>query len=127
MYLARHWEVNSSVDTIQLLTLCGIYYCTALPIPLDALPVTSTSRVLHLAPCRLQGFTPTQPEYEEYIDRVQDFIKKPHARAGLTLGGIIWCLLLDCLGEEDYITSFFKDASSNRLSGEYSVYGEVAV
>ncbi|KAI0746411.1 hypothetical protein C8Q80DRAFT_1121255 [Daedaleopsis nitida] len=58
---------------------------------------------------------------------VRDFIKKPHARAGLTLEGIIWCLLLDCLGEEDYIASFFRNASSNGPSSEYSVYGEVAV
>ena len=38
MYLARHWDVTTSVGAIELLVLCGIYYHTALPIPRDSLP-----------------------------------------------------------------------------------------
>lgn len=125
LYLARHWEVNSSVEAVELLVLCGIYYHTALAIPVDSLAVASSSRESHKPPIRPDGFTPTPRDYADYVKRVRQFTKEPHARAGLAMGGIVWRLLIDCLGDAD-LSKIFQDASTSGPSGEYSTYGEVA-
>lgn len=126
LYLARHWEVKSSTEAVDLLTVCGIYYHTALPIPLESLSNPSQQRSSFSPPCRPHGFTPTRREYEEYFERVRQFVKTQHARAGLATGGIIWRLLVECLGEDEDIRNLVVDSCSRGPSGEYSVYGEVS-
>ncbi|RPD54156.1 hypothetical protein L227DRAFT_464545, partial [Lentinus tigrinus ALCF2SS1-6] len=74
---------------------------------------------------RRQSFTPTARDYVDYVQRVLEIVRRPQAAAGFRMGGIVWRILLEVLGDDkDFRDRLFKQAGEG-LSGEQSIYQEV--
>lgn len=59
---------------------------------------------------RRAGFKPTALDYQVFELRVMELLHRPHIRAALTRGGIIWRVAMSVLGYDDSLAHEIKDS-----------------
>ena len=97
--LYRHHEIATTRDAARFLVKRGMPFHTIVP-----LSPRSSEAILEGRPeglgIRPAGYVFTPDDYRVYVHRVQSLLSRPKARAALLLGGIVWRIAMEVLGED---------------------------
>ncbi len=106
--LLRRSHILDTHSAVRELVLCGVAFNTVSP-------HHQTQRVANecltddMLDCRQDGYPAGLQDYGAYMTHVVDILQRPHARAGLMKGGIIWRLMVEAVGQEDDMRERFLD------------------
>jgi hypothetical protein len=87
----------------------GIFFHTVIPLP-PSIVKASLERPPILPRYRRHGYRPDPVAYMAYEAKRDDFLRLPHARAALTMGGIIWRLSIGVIGVDEVLAGASADA-----------------
>ena len=94
--LYRHHEIATTRDAARFLVKRGIAFHTLAP--------RHTERILHERQeglgIRPAGYVFTPDDYRVYLHRVRCLLSRSKARAALLLGGIVWRIAVEVLGDD---------------------------
>ncbi len=126
VFLLRCAIVIDSQSAARTLVLSGVPFhtvtmCSAVPHP----PPSSMLQGKLVVPYRPKSFIPTAHDYQSYVQRVLQIVRRPHAVAGLRMGGIVWRLLTEAVGDDEDLQNRLAQQAASGPSGESSSYGEV--
>jgi hypothetical protein len=106
--LRGNWGPRDS-DIVRNLCQRGIRFHSLTPIPPSY--YESLLRQPSILPrYRRHGYKPDPVAYMAYEDKRDELLKLPHARAALTMGGIVWRLSIEVIGLEKVLTGPSADA-----------------
>jgi hypothetical protein len=109
MCIRKRWGPHS-IDIARSLVKRGIPFQTLLPLPDQWEHSIPRIRPYVGLGWRQSGYNADAFEYAAYEDRRDAFLRQPHGRAALLVGGIVWRLALDALGYQPALDGPSMDA-----------------
>ncbi len=117
VFLLRRGNIIDSHSAARELLLCGVSFGTV-----TLRHTTQTLNIpppkMHLLDCRIDGYAAGIQDYTAYVTRLLELLQHPHARAGLTKGGIVWRLLVEAVGHDKDVREHFLARAQGGPSGE---------
>ncbi len=104
--LLRRGNIETSHAAVQELVLCGIAFSTV-QLRHASQRMVEVPREPDVLDCRVEGYAAGIQDYGAYMVRVLEVLQRPHARAGLMKGGIVWRLMVEAVGNDSDLRERF--------------------